>query len=65
MSKYRFVVILAKTVLFVSGTNYLPITKYSTHVLELVRNNGKSSEKENMDGGFLMFDHFKEYVYSN
>ena len=26
MSKYRFVVILAKTVLFVSGTNYLPIT---------------------------------------
>lgn len=39
--------------------------KYSTHVLELVRNNGKSSEKENMDGGFLMFDHFKEYVYSN
>lgn len=26
--------------------------KYSTHVLELVRNNGKSSEKENMDRGF-------------
>lgn len=30
MSKYRFVVILAKTVLFVSGTNYLPITEEMT-----------------------------------
>lgn len=49
--------------------------KYSTHVLELVRNNGKSSEKENMDRGFLMFDYFdilihkelkgEEKVYSN
>lgn len=37
--------------------------RYSTHVLELVRNNGISTMDNNVDQGFLMFDYFDILVH--
>ncbi len=37
--------------------------RYSTHVLELVRNNGISAMDNNVDQGFLMFDYFDILVH--
>ena len=37
--------------------------KYSTHVLELVRNNGISNPKEQIEQGFLMFDYFDILIH--
>ena len=41
-------------------------SRYSTHVLELIRNNGissKESEKSNVQARFLMFDYFDILLY--